>query len=506
MKYLLFPLLLLLSVSLPLAFSDAEQQMEFDQKIEVALTQVRAISDILENDYLTSDALAISHSVESVNKMLKSELSSMTSSDVVKNKESVSKLVELQQEYIDIQNSVRSTLDSEDLSPETLTNLTNLSDTAKTSEIAIVEFIASGYADAAPAKIFPSVQKITLTYYINDGFKNLYGADAQPVKFSLINSTNVQPKDLSVVFTELINRDEVRFVGSTSDTKYNDQKLHISKSSRGITHISYDVFGEKNSGFKYEGTYVGKIYITGSNFDTQAIDVEITAKENPWNLFYIAWIGIGLSALAGFGFTVHEKRSQKKSKDQTDSEIIGIINLYIERWNGLSTLLQSNNWSAICKMATQTINNVISKRDKLKLNPDDVDVKWFERFDSEIDKKIIHGMELMKSTETLDVILKPNDADNIATFPSEKQELIRAMMAARTQSAKDQIKEKAKSEFNGKKVFYFVSTAIIALPSSVFLADTFVGASWLNYAIFFATGFGIYRIQDIATALYPKKS
>jgi hypothetical protein len=52
-KYLVFVFFLFATLfSFPLAFSDDDPQIEFERNIDVALIQIRTISDVLETDYL----------------------------------------------------------------------------------------------------------------------------------------------------------------------------------------------------------------------------------------------------------------------------------------------------------------------------------------------------------------------------------------------------------------------------------------------------------------------
>ncbi|MCA9811372.1 MAG: hypothetical protein KC483_00735, partial [Nitrosarchaeum sp.] len=62
----------------------------------------------------------------------------------------------------------------------------------------------------------------------------------------------------------------------------------------------------------------------------------------------------------------------------------------------------------------------------------------------------------------------------------------------------DAIWNKIKADMKpSRKYVYVIVAATLAIPTSLFAADNFVGSSSVNYLLVFITGFSIYRIQNI---------
>lgn len=502
MKGCLYIILLsILLVPTSQAFSDEIQIKTFENNVSSALNQITGFEQNLENSYSPSETGKMLSELESTSNLLKASLAGTDARDVSMTRQMIANLVEIQQKYVNIQNLVEDKIANTSIQSKEYVALQNIKNISASSEKNIFEFLSKIYVDESKAKIFPSVDKISLVYYIDEGLTS----DAAKRKFSLINATEVQPRNLKVIPTELVNKDEVRFVGSTADSKYNNLETHTDRSGRNI-QVSYYLVGDSKEGFKEEGTYVGKLHITGDNFDTISLDVEILVKQNPWNLLGWAFGGMSLAAVVGVGFTFWEKRKETKDKDSDDNEIIDKINARICRWNNVRDVVDANGWAVFSRMVSTQITEIEKRRDKLILDKDDEEVKWFERIDPEFDKRLLDQKQLT-ANEPIKTILKPDydDDEELKKLTPEQKKELKKINSARKKSKVAQLQKKIKDDLgNAKKIFYIISVGLISVPTSVFAVDSFVGLREINYLISFATGFGIYRIQDIRNAFFQK--
>ena len=389
-------------------------------------------------------------------------------------------------------------------------------------------------------KLFASVKKIKLVQYIGEDPK------VTPfMNFLLYNSNNVPVENLSTFATELVNKDEIRYVGFTPDSKYHDFKVRKQTPLDPTKPIRFNY--ELAKPILKEGTYEGQLHIVGDNFDTISIDVEVDAKYSPWNLLLFTFLGIASSLGLSVYVIYREKSTKHKETVNDDDEIIEHVNMHIIEWNYLRKNVTKGFWENLSNIFNNKKQAIETLRDKIKLNKSDDAVKWFEDIESTlhlhiltdksnptlpIDYKDKHSDE--QDNPSLPILYKPKYSDylsedhisqkikeeytsngydescvilsgnkNEVNIDRQVKDAIQKMKSSRDKEEKG-LWEMIKNTISAYKVLYLATILVVSVPTSIFLGDNFISLEIINYLIAFGAGFAIYKIQDIRNAFKQK--
>jgi len=244
-----------------------------------------------------------------------------------------------------------------------------------------------------------------------------------------------------------------------------------------------------------------------------------------------------------------KKKEEFERSINDDSSIISHINGHIREINNNRSHIKEEYWQYLSDTLPIKKNAIEKYRDKLALDPKAEAVEWFEKisqmllekyldteihnerklfpeikkpneqskfylglikelkdtsdppkaFTDLITKKIEklkeYGLDVKKLTE-----LKRSDAIQLFEKELDSAELVEERKSydkIKTELREDKVKEDL---WKLKKWVYFLSTLLVALPTTMFVTDKFVQNPLLDVVIAFSIGFAIYRAQDIQKA------
>jgi len=332
-------------------------------------------------------------------------------------------------------------------------------------------------------KIFISVEKIILTKSIGV----LGPGESNVFEFNLKNFNDDDITGIELLLSDFTIEEETIF--SNSPLFINQQDITIEPS--GTLNLGEN---EKqqiklsiSDQVKKEGTYKGKLTVTGDDVKPTTINVTLKVHENISELVVFTIMGAIISGTFGLLLTYLEKKEEFKSSTEDDTAIISHINGHIREINKNCSHIQEKFWQYLSDTLPLKKTAIEKYRNKLELDPNAEAIEWFEKV-----TWMIPEMYLDNATHAnralFEEIVKPEklsveEKDKLAQHKSEKW------------------REKVRQDtFKLKKWFYFGSTLLVALPTTMFTTDKFVQDPFLDVVIAFAIGFAIYRVQDIQKA------
>jgi len=330
-------------------------------------------------------------------------------------------------------------------------------------------------------KLLPSVKKIKLVQYIGGIFPN----KLPNATFSIVNFGPEPPKNLKIFVTELVNKDEIRFVGNTDRHIFNEFRLRFDENPIGMDESLHVAFWLTEPIIE-EGTYEGQIQITGDNFDTIKLDLEIEAKLNPWNLLYTTIGGILFSLILGLFLTFKEKKKKFTKSYKEDPLIITHVNMHIDEWNELKDSINTNSWKILSKIFQGKEDDIKKDWKDWELEEDNENVKWFEKVSHSLFEKSLEGGNVSGNV----------DIGPIKIEDREKRTELESEQKAHAEAKKELL--------NLKQAVYIIATFVVSIPTAIFVADNFIGHHFINYLIAFGTGAAIHKVQDIRNAFFKK--
>lgn len=327
-------------------------------------------------------------------------------------------------------------------------------------------------------KLLPSVKKIKLVQYIG----GVSSDDLPFATFSITNFAQVPTENLKIFATELVNKDEIRFVGNTDYHIFNNFNVSYNKNTiepDQPLHVNYFLYDP----IPDEGTYEGQIQITGDNFDTITIDVEIEAKHNPWYLLYTTLAGIASAFLLGLVITYREKKKNFTDAFADDPKIADHVNKHITEWNKLRSSIETNSWKILSQLFQGKKNDIENRLEAWDLDKDKESVKWFETIGLSLFEKSLDGKKVVGNQKLNPISYKKREPSEI------------------TKKVKEGV---WKELLTVNKGLYLLATVIVSIPTAVFVADNFIGLDFINYIIAYGIGFAVFKVQDIRDTFFKK--
>jgi len=300
--------------------------------------------------------------------------------------------------------------------------------------------------------------------------------------FSITNFAQVPTENLKIFATELVNKDEIRFVGNTDYHIFNNFNVSYNKNTiepDQPLHVNYFLYEP----IPDEGTYEGQIQITGDNFDSITIDVEIEAKHNPWYLLYTTLAGIASAFLLGLVITYREKKKNWREAYADDPKIVTHVNNHITEWNNLRSSIETNSWKILSQLFQGKKKDIEDHLEAWDLDKDQESVKWFETVSLFLFEKSFGGKEVEGNQELIPISYKKRKESDI------------------TKKVKEGVREDL---LKVKKWLYLLGTIVVSIPTAVFVADNFIGLDFINYMIAFGIGYAVFKVQDIRDTFFKK--
>lgn len=332
-------------------------------------------------------------------------------------------------------------------------------------------------------ELFISVEKIILTKSIG-----IFGpGESNVFEFNLKNFNDDDITGIKFVLSDFTIEEETIF--SDSPLFINQQDITIEPS--GTLNLGEN---EKqqiklsiSDQVKKEGTYKGELTVTGEDIKPTTIEVTLKVHENISELVAFTIVGAIISGAFGLLLTYLEKKEEFKSSIDDDTAIISHVNGHIREININCSHIKDKYWQYLFNTLPLKKTAIEKYRNRLELDPKAEAVEWFEKV-----TQMIPEMYLDNATHShralFEEIVKPKDLG-----VKDKEEL--------AQLKSEKWREKVRQDtFKLKKWFYFVSTLLVALPTTIFTTDKFVQDPGWDVVIAIAIGFAIYRVQDIQKA------
>lgn len=368
--------------------------------------------------------------------------------------------------------------------------------------------------------------------------------DPKNIELKLINLGNGTANITNTIQTDLVLKQEVSF----SQLPPSIDKSRIISSTMPISigpfGDSKDVKWIMNENKLDEGTYTGFLVINGSNFKPITTPVSISYVVSPWFMILMTMIGIGIALFLGFWYSLNEAKQKTYDEHLSSIDTILYLNKIIFELNIIRKNVDTNRWNDIFIIAKNHITEIESKIEKLQLNKDLEDVKWFEKIHDGLMESCCDGeisdnnklIPLFNAKELLELLQKTYPQESISSFSFqdskeyfvsqdfhkqmvdtnflvllnrlEKSEKDNKLQFAQHFSSltdddinkkiKELRKQISKKSRNKNKWAYFAGTSIFTSLASIFVLDNIVGPLWLNIILGVITGFSVYRTQDFA--------
>jgi len=468
------------------AFAQNEVEITFKDNLIAFQKQANNLEDRLKNIISIIDEKNRNNDISNEIKLISDELtvlkifleSTLNDTDpkiILSDKESLKILIETHEINTDLQISIEQGLEKINSESKSFVYFHIINETNQLNQKQIINFISKVYGSNLKPILQPHITKIKLVQYL--GSTDLPFAD-----FGIRNIGKVPTENLDIFFTKLVNTAEIRYVGNTNAHIFDGLKL------RGPPN---EILNDESETFKYyltedfkeEGTYEGQIKISGDNFDTLSLDVEIEAKVNPWYLLFTTFVGIGTSLGLGYIVSYYGKKKLLDDSFKNEPKVFKSLNDQIREWNTLSNSINCVTWKNLLDLAISKTESIKEYMATNILTKDHEEVKWFKTISPSLFIANLTG----GNYRNIHITIKFEKPERNPDFKEKQYKTIR------------------KDLKNLKKWVYMGGTVVISIPTAIFVADTFVGFAPINFAIAFGTGFAIHKIQDIRSLLSKKE-
>jgi len=332
-------------------------------------------------------------------------------------------------------------------------------------------------------ELFISVKKIVLTKSIG-----LFSSDKSEFEFDLKNFNHEDIKGIELILSDFTIEEETRFSNSDLFIKEQDIIIEPSGPYNIVVNSTQTITLSISDKVTKEGTYKGELTVTGEDIKPTTIEVTLKVHENISELLYVTILGSFASGVFGLLLTFLEKKEEFKRSIEDDSSIISHINGRIREINNNRSHIKEEYWLYLIDTFKIKKKAIEKYRDKLALDPKAEAVEWFEKISQMLSEKYL-DTEIHNERKLFPEIKKPNeqvDVDVLKNYADIKKEKWTGKVS--------------EDLWNLKKWFYFFSTWLVALPTTMFVTDKFVQDPGWDVVIAFAIGFAIYRAQDIQKA------
>ena len=256
-----------------------------------------------------------------------------------------------------------------------------------------------------------------------------------------------------------------------------------------------------------EGTYSGRIFINGSNFDSTKINISIQYLVSPIFMLLFTFIGIGIALILGTYYEYHQVHGEKKKKFIKNFHLLAHITNHIRILNLQRNRYTRDNWLTIHSEISRKlpiIENILSNLE-LTYNP-----RSYEEFDLYLSSSIYSEKKSPNPYPNLDnslihypkeQIFRKHFADEINNndIPLEVSLRENIDLEQKISFMNQCVNKDNKLHVSLKrdKIAYLLTTTTLSIGLSLLVTDTFTGNLYANIAVAIATGFGVYRAKDI---------
>jgi len=321
-------------------------------------------------------------------------------------------------------------------------------------------------------KLTSSTKKLVLTKFtsINPSMDR-----SEPATFHLINKGCQTATEISVFVGELsLKKRDAR---SDASGYINTVNFFVDPNK-----IDYIEPGETKSitvtpkiPFNQAGEYEGKIFVIGNNTSTLDFVMELTIKQNSWELVYATILGSIIGIVFGALFAKLEKEREYRSK--YDNVDIKHINGHITSLNCVKNSFGQKAWEHIVcihKNKKSCIEEMMKAA--MPLDPSDDTIQWFEKTVVDLVKTQLKEGEESSSNADLEPI-DESILDN--------------------EAIKEKIRKKLRKEIHISKLIFVIISTAVAVPTTLFSKEYFMGEPFADTVIAIGIGFTIYRAQDV---------
>jgi len=278
-----------------------------------------------------------------------------------------------------------------------------------------------------------------------------------------------------------------------------------------------------NSEINDEGTYIGKIFINGSNFEIIPIDVSVTYKVSPWDMLIYSFSGLVVAIAIGSSYEIYERRH--KSKNVIDGNYLTVYKTIFEAIKTILVYVDepkksivNDFWMSYHGWLQKSIKEIENEIRQLSLSEKSPGYTSFKNLislfiensakeprlaDREQHEPLLYPMNDLivehmakNNLENIDSINK-----HVNTFKKQDKikfidKLIGANIDPNVSNYDDRLIQGSKSTNPKHRILYFIATSVISSISALLVIDVFTGPYFMNALIAFALGFGIYRSKD----------
>ena len=379
----------------------------------------------------------------------------------------------------------------------------------------LIFIVGFNTVDAKPTpKLVSSSEEITV-------ITNIPTFESKTMTLEIINTGNGTANFTNYIYTDLLLTEENTFsnLDSVIPKSNIESTVPLPKSLKPQDSALFTWI--INSDIQDEGTYTGRIFINGSNFDIVPVKVNVTYTASPWNMLQFSFAGLVIAIIIGSTYEFYERKV--KSKKNVESSYLSTFDTLFDTVDIIFRMVDQqkktsakNHWVRYKTWLEKSITTMEEEIQDLSLSKKssgytsfkqivDLFAKNSEKLEEEdSDRELLPYPMNSKMTK----ILKENNLDNVQLlneylkkYDKEKKikfidELLSAESNPDISNYIERVIQGSKNKNPKHKILYFFATSVVSSISALLVIDTFTGPYFLNALIAGALGFGIYRSKD----------
>lgn len=253
-------------------------------------------------------------------------------------------------------------------------------------------------------------------------------------------SKSVAPEFLSTIFDAAISNKCI--------SKYSDSNASVTK----------------NLFLELSGTWTGKVFVFGYNFEPVEIDLELIVKHDPIELIGFTLFGISIAVGFGFFITWHSLSLAKGNEVDSKMRLLRHVNGHIKQINKLRNNKPSDQWNEILENHLTVLHDVGRN---ISFITEDIETTY-----RDLEHSLSNNQEIANNNKELELI-KPKGWDP------------------------EQLKEVPKDALSLSNLVFALIAISVAVPLTLFSKDYLLGIPVVDVIISMGIGFSIYRAKDL---------